>query len=431
MAQERNALCKNRTGSWEWCVTGLLLLSLFMIGGLRQTAMAQNSESSGTETGVVTGDQVRLRGGPGTRFKPVGEVNEGTTLQVQEREDQWVKVAPPDTASVWIYGKFVEQTESNKGKVTGTNVNVRPLPRTDRTNVPVGQVSEPLTVTIRDKQDTGDEHPWYRIKMPETFSVWIHSDYVRIDASGGTEEGGTSSEPGNRGASPDQVDAGTGNGLQTAPQKGAGGNTQASQEGANQTGTETEPTREPGGEANVDDWVNRLESIQESVRQQRQEVDKLEWDFSPQIQQLDSFVQNSPVDRLTSRARALRNQLSDLQKEVESQREQLNKKLQEIQKARKQAVQNTIQGVLEAKGFTWNAIGHVESVGNLYFEPPANYELVKAGERLYFLRAGRDILNLANYRGLQVAVSGKKISAEGKAWNVPLLRVQRIEPISK
>jgi uncharacterized protein YraI len=429
---QNNRMLNNRTALWPMFLffTALLLVPL----------QAQNQSESESEvtSGQVTGDEVRLRGGPGTKFKPVGTVNRGTRLQIRGQEGNWTEVVPPSEATVWIYGKFVKNSDGKEGKVTATNVNIRPLPRVDQTNVPLGQVSSPKTVTIVDrKKRSSDDFPWFNIQLPEEFSAWIHSDYVKVQSSedGSAEpsdqEDGSEGEAAAQDTSDDSSSSGTSS--QAGPQKGSNPGS-SPQKGASSDGDSGASSAADGtttGSEDTGKWVDRLESIQERVRKERSREDKLDWDFSSHINNLEAYAQNVPVSQLKARANELRQKLEGLQERVRKERKSLNERLRAIQEARKEQVRNTIQDVLKAKGFTWDAIGHVRSVGNLYYERPAQFELVKGGKRIYFLQSARDILNLKNYRRLQVAVSGTEISPEGKQWSAPILRVDKIEPISK
>ncbi len=416
-----NGKVKGRVGPFIVLFSALLLVPVY--------AQEKSETGRSASAGEVTGDEVRLRGGPGTKFKPIGTVNQGTKLEIRGQEGEWTEVVPPEQATVWIYGKFIDKTNGNKGIVSASSVNIRPLPRVDQTNVPLGQVSSPKSVTIVDQKKRSDEDfPWYEIQVPLEFSAWIHSDYVELVS---TEESADRQATGDSGAGTDSSDpsdesASSSNG----PQKGSTSN--GAQKGAPSQNQSSDSDSASGGTANSgneSEWVDRLEAIQQRVRKERKREDKLDWDFSSQIRELETYAENVPLNRLKTRAEELRQNLEDLQEKVRKERSSLNERLQKIQEARKAQVRNTIRDVLQAKGFSWDAIGHVRSVGNLYYERPAQFELVKGDRRIYFLQSARDVLKLRNYRGLQVAVSGTEISPEDKQWKVPILRVDKIEPI--
>lgn len=421
-----------RSGSeWGVRVIGLVAAVMFVVLSIFSVARGQTDDGQSGETGVVTGDQVRLRGGPGTNYKQVGMVNQGKTLRIKRKQGKWFEVVPPEEASVWIYGEYVEEIDSTTGKVTGTDVNVRPLPRADQTNMPVGQVSKPAKVVIREtKSREGEDFSWYRIKMPEGLSPWVHSKFIDTGSSEGAESTGEPDQP-DQPSDDESESSQKGETAQNGgtPQKGTPQKGGGAQKGGVQKGGDGTTGGSIGAQGAPQKWVDRLEGIQEEVRTEREKENKLRWDFSDQIDQLDSYIQNCPDDRLVSQATELRDSLKDVQSNVQKQRARLNQRLKEIKQERKDQVRNSIQDVLEAKGFTWDAVGYVRSVGGLYAMPPGEYELVKGNERVYFLTSGRDILKLQNYRGLQVAISGNEKPVQDNQWGVPLMEVQEIEVV--
>ncbi len=60
--------------------------------------------------GVVTGDKVNVRCGPGTNFRDVGKVAKGERLQVIKTEGEWAQIKPTAGCSAWVAAQFVEIT---------------------------------------------------------------------------------------------------------------------------------------------------------------------------------------------------------------------------------------------------------------------------------------------------------------------------------
>ncbi len=420
------------------------LFVTFLLMGPSAVAQQQNGDGNGSDTGTVTGSDVYVRGGPGKKYKPIGRVDKGTSVRIVGREAEWIEVEPPAGTSVWILGSYVKRSEDGgeDGKVTGTNVNVRPLPRADRSNSPLGQVSSPAGVTIlEEKNVSGYEDPWYRIPVPEGITAWIHSDYVRVGEPASTDDAGEDSEEENQDEADAPEETSGDNAGQTSggPQKGepAAGDengTPSDGEGPqkgespgkatkNTEGDETEGTDSDNASTDQKKWVERLKSIRESIRNEKKK-DKLEWDFQEQITSLRTYRENCPIDVLKTRAGEIREQLEQTQAVVENERSGLNETLAEIREERKRSVRQSLQAVMEAKGFKWTATGFVRPVGSVIGRP-TRFQLNKGGERLYFIKA--DVYDLSNFRGREVAVSGEVLEDAAPGWDWPVLKVKTLK----
>lgn len=69
----------------------------------------------------VTGDRVNLRSAAGMPSDVVGQVNSGDLLELQgSLDDAWVKVAPPQSVDLWVASQFIKD-----GEVIGNRVRVR------------------------------------------------------------------------------------------------------------------------------------------------------------------------------------------------------------------------------------------------------------------------------------------------------------------
>jgi uncharacterized protein YraI len=58
--------------------------------------------------GIVTASKVKVRGGPGISYKPVGTLEKGATVKVRESAGEWLKIAPPSGTLLWINRKNVQ-----------------------------------------------------------------------------------------------------------------------------------------------------------------------------------------------------------------------------------------------------------------------------------------------------------------------------------
>ncbi len=71
-------------------------------------------------TAVVKSDRVNLRARPNTQSETVSQVASGDKLVVRSIEDQWVQVVPPDNTDFWVHKEFVVDD-----KVLVNRLNVR------------------------------------------------------------------------------------------------------------------------------------------------------------------------------------------------------------------------------------------------------------------------------------------------------------------
>lgn len=63
------------------------------------------------EWGVVRGDRVYVRAGPGMGSSSFGTVSEGERLRVRGEQGAWVQVQPPGFCRGWVHRSFVTLIE--------------------------------------------------------------------------------------------------------------------------------------------------------------------------------------------------------------------------------------------------------------------------------------------------------------------------------
>lgn len=63
------------------------------------------------KSGVVTGDKIRLRAGPGISYRDVGTVSQGAVLVELESHGDWQKVAAPADLVLWVNRTVVQPCE--------------------------------------------------------------------------------------------------------------------------------------------------------------------------------------------------------------------------------------------------------------------------------------------------------------------------------
>jgi hypothetical protein len=94
--------------------------------------------------GVVTGDKIRLRSGPGISYRDVGTVIQGTALTELEVHGDWVKVVAPPDVVLWVNRTVIQPFERNSASAPGpvpqaTVAAIAGEPSAVVTNVPLMQ----------------------------------------------------------------------------------------------------------------------------------------------------------------------------------------------------------------------------------------------------------------------------------------------------
>jgi uncharacterized protein YgiM (DUF1202 family) len=60
------------------------------------------------QDGVVTGDAVNIRSGPGTNYRELGKLAKGDRVEVTGTKGDWTEIKPTENCSAWIAGELVE-----------------------------------------------------------------------------------------------------------------------------------------------------------------------------------------------------------------------------------------------------------------------------------------------------------------------------------
>ena len=122
-----------------------------------------------TETGVITGDRVNVRTGPGTGNPTVGpRLAKDTPVSIFERRNGWVRIGENQWVSEQYIGASAVATPLGAGVISGANVNVRTGPGTN--NPTVGsRLDRNTAVTIFERQNG-----WVRIGVGQ----WVSAEFV-------------------------------------------------------------------------------------------------------------------------------------------------------------------------------------------------------------------------------------------------------------
>ncbi|MCK6440830.1 MAG: hypothetical protein L6Q71_11610, partial [Planctomycetes bacterium] len=75
--------------------------------------------------GQVSGDSVRLRGGPSTQHSTLEVLKKGDKLVVVSEKDGWFEVRLPQSCPCWIAEQLLKDNGDGTASVTGDNVNLR------------------------------------------------------------------------------------------------------------------------------------------------------------------------------------------------------------------------------------------------------------------------------------------------------------------
>lgn len=94
------------------------------------------------KNGIVQVSKLRVRSGPSISYKEVGLVNKGDRVQERGIFGDWVKIAPPATASLWVNTQYLEELRKKTAKpqqIEKPKVPAKPLQETQ----------EPIRETVR------------------------------------------------------------------------------------------------------------------------------------------------------------------------------------------------------------------------------------------------------------------------------------------
>lgn len=129
-----------------------------------------------TAKGIVTGDQLNIRSGPGTGYASVGSMNYGDRVVILEQftyngttwgctKDGWI-------AMTYVYVDGTETEDAKQGYITGDQLNIRSGPGTGYD--PVGTLNSGDEVTIFFILEVGNK------SWGNTDKGWISMDYVEL-----------------------------------------------------------------------------------------------------------------------------------------------------------------------------------------------------------------------------------------------------------
>ena len=98
-----------------------LVMSCFILNSLSNIVLAE--ETSYPYIGIVTSEKLRVMPRKGTNYREISTLNQNDLVTVLDKNGDWLLVKPPENIPCWISGDFVVD-----GIVTGNSVNVRQGP---------------------------------------------------------------------------------------------------------------------------------------------------------------------------------------------------------------------------------------------------------------------------------------------------------------
>jgi len=120
--------------------------------------------------GLVTGDRVHLRAGPGLSYEILLVLPKRYPLKVWFRWGEWYAVEVPSQASGYVRRDDVA-LEAGWAVARTNRVHVRASPHPSSTSLGTIEAEE----RVRVRQILED---WLQVQVPSSCRAWVHSDYV-------------------------------------------------------------------------------------------------------------------------------------------------------------------------------------------------------------------------------------------------------------
>lgn len=154
------------------------------------------------EEGVVNGNAVNVRQGPGTSYAAIAQVQVGQTLYILGTQNNWFQVRLQTGTEGWIRSDLVDRVIKNV-KVTGSLLNVRKGPGSNYNKV--GEVKAGQVLPVLAEQNS-----WYKVRIPGLGEAWVASWYTAVVSSANTGSTSTGApSTGANGANPGVVNSGS------------------------------------------------------------------------------------------------------------------------------------------------------------------------------------------------------------------------------
>ena len=122
---------------------------------------------------TVTGDEVQIRSGPGTRHPVLGKLSREGWVVVVGAEGRWKKVRIPGGFVCFVHESLVKQSEDGPAEVTADRVLLRATANKEHGPLDTRLArGDELTVL-------GTEGEWVKVISPERVTAWIFEDLMK------------------------------------------------------------------------------------------------------------------------------------------------------------------------------------------------------------------------------------------------------------
>lgn len=160
---------------------------------IESPAPPPQEEASAPWVGIVTGNNVNIRSGPGTNYNPpLTQVNAGTRLTILAEDGEWLRIEIPGGGKGWISGRYIEiQDPASTGEVTlgggyappadaarfalvmKDSVNIRTSPNLGSSVITKVSSGQQLEVT-------GEQNNWFAVRLADGRKGWIAGWLVAV-----------------------------------------------------------------------------------------------------------------------------------------------------------------------------------------------------------------------------------------------------------
>ncbi|MFQ5414469.1 MAG: SH3 domain-containing protein [Phycisphaerae bacterium] len=219
-----------RRGVAIGCGRLLMLAASVLVSTAVADVPGEPPRASVLRYGVVIGDNVYVRSGPGANHYPVTKLSAGHRVRVVAETADWLEIAPPEGVFSLISAEYVDTADEKHGRLNGVNVRVRAgssiNKRRDKEQM---LLSKGDHVTILGRTPDG----FYRIEPPAGVTVWINRRFVNLlpdttphalPPAGSTGAGSTRRAAAGTPPAPDRAAPGAGTDLRDAT-RGTGADT--------------------------------------------------------------------------------------------------------------------------------------------------------------------------------------------------------------
>ncbi len=123
-------------------------------------------------TGIVTGNAVNVRSGPGLNFEILKKMDSEELVLVLDQEQDWYKIKVPRDSNAYVYKDFISPRNAWQAIICGSRVNVR-AGKGKNFNI-LGQLNKNDKIEL-----IGKEGDWYKIFPAKACFAWVNKKYVK------------------------------------------------------------------------------------------------------------------------------------------------------------------------------------------------------------------------------------------------------------